>query len=75
MKIMFSYLSLAFAALMLSCQPVAPDNTQPSGDPSTPGDNTGGDDPAVVVPEKTGDEFSYITVEYRRKSNGAYPYG
>ena len=75
MKIMFSYLSLAYATLMLSCQPVAPDNTQPSGDPSTPGDNTGGDDPAVVVPEKTGDEFSYITVEYRRKSNGAYPYG
>ena len=76
MKNMFSFLSMAFVALAMSCQPVAPEN---------PGDDTGntpvvpptGEDeiPAVTVPEKTGAEFEYKTVEYRRKSNGAYPYG
>ena len=63
MKNMFSFLSMAFVALAMSCQPVAPEN---------PGDDTGntpvvpptGEDeiPAVTVPEKTGAEFLYKTL-------------
>ena len=71
---MLSYITLTMASLLMSCQPVAPDD---SG--SVDGDNTqdGGtiDTPTEIVPEKTGDEFAYITVDYQRKSNGKYPYG
>ena len=65
-------ISSVLLTLLFGCtDPVTPDNIgeKPSDDQTISGSTQ--DD---IVPEKTGDEFSYISVEYRRKSNGKYPY-
>lgn len=65
-------ISAILLALLFGCtDPVAPGDIgdKPSDDQTISGSSQ--DD---IVPEKTGDEFSYISVEYRRKSNGKYPY-
>ena len=70
MSTLFSVLVLA---LSFGCtEPVAPDNIG-DGSSDTPTPSEPSQD--VIVPEKTGDEFAYITVDYQRKSNGKYPYG
>ena len=70
-------MSIFFPALVLALsfgctEPITSDNV---GDGSSDTQIPSGPSQGDVVPEKTGDEFSYISVEYRRKSNGKYPYG
>ena len=69
MKSIFLY--FIFSLLTFSgCRPVSSVNSVPDSE-----DDKNVGQPTEIIPEKTGDEFAYITVDYQRKSNGKYPYG